>query len=85
MTEEIVKEMLSASCNKLWKFTKHCIVCVKHQLNYIHIIPGPKASEDQTCEHPTKLENSLANLHIHALHIAWTEAETVLKITVGRL
>jgi len=58
---------------------------VKHQVNYIHVIPGPKASEDQTCEHPTKLENALADLHRHALHIAWRGVETVLKITVARL
>jgi hypothetical protein len=39
-------------------------------VNYIYIIPGTKTSEDQTCEHPKKLENALDDLHSYALHIA---------------
>ena len=59
-------------------------VCVKHQVNYVHVIHGPKKSEDQTCERPPNLENALADLHSCALHIALTVVETVLKFTVVR-
>jgi hypothetical protein len=54
------------SCGSLQSIAQ----CMKHWVSCIHIIYGPKASENQSFEHPTKLENVLADWHSPDIRIA---------------
>lgn len=42
--------------------------CLKHQVNCIYIMHGPKYQKTWTCEHLKSLEKPLADLHSPALH-----------------